>query len=383
MKYLPLVWAGLYRNRVRTVLTFLCVVVAFVLLGTLRGITAGLAATIESLSDARLRVLNRTNLTQPLPLSYLTRIEKIAGVRRVSYATSLGGYYQDPKNAVVSSALDLRALLDIYPEIQLPAPQRAMVESTRTGAIVGIELARRFGWKVGDRVPLHSRFWTARDGSNVWTFDVVGIYRVKNEAIAANGLYASYDYLDEGRTTSKGTVNQFIVSIDNAAIGDRVSQEIDETFANSADQTYTQSEKTYLRLRLAQIGDIGFFVDAVAAAMLFLLLCLTINTMMLSVRQRIPEFAALRSIGYGGMKVMTIVVAEALVLCVTAAVTGLASAAVAFPFVLRDLGFGIVPLPLSVVAAGIVLTLALAIIGSAPPLWRLSRMSISSALRRA
>jgi putative ABC transport system permease protein len=383
MKYFPLVWAGLWRKRVRTGVTFVCIVVAFVLMGTLKGIAGGLNAIIEGFSDARLRVQSKVNLTQPLPLAMRGVIEQIPGVRRVGYAASFGGFYQDPKNPLVSSALDLPSFLEIYPEILLPPEQRKAVLETPTAALVGAELAERFGWKVGDRVPVQSRFWARADGSKTWTFDVMGIYRVKNTAVPAHGFFVSFRYFDEARAMANGLVNQFLVQIESPEAADRVSQQIDAAFANSANETITQSEKTYLRVRLGQIGDIGFFVNAVAGAMLFLLLALTINVMMQSVRERIPELAVLRALGYGDMQVTSIVFSEALLMCTLAALLGLALASMGFPLVLRGLGFGIVPMPTSVIALGLIVAATLAVVSSAQPLWSLTHMSIVSGLRRA
>jgi putative ABC transport system permease protein len=383
MKYLPLIWCGLGRKRVRSALTFLCIVVSFMLLGSLKGLTSGLDATIAGLSDARLRVQSRVNLTQPLPIAHAQRIAEVPGVQRVAYATSFAGFYQEPKNNVLSSALDLPGLLALYPEISLPPEQRAAALTTRTGAIVGEELAQRFGWKVGDRVPLQSRLWARKDGSRLWTFDIVGIYRVTTDAMPSNSFYISYDYVDSARATANGTVSQFLVGIESAAVADRVSHQIDGLFANSSDATTTQGEKAYMRARVGQIGDIGFFVNAIAGATLFLLFALTVNTMMQSVRERIPELAVMQTIGYGRAKLSALVTSEAVLLCVGAALVGLIVARVMFPVILGGLGLGRVPLPVSVVAAGVVTASLLAVVSVAPSLWCVHRVSVVSSLRRA
>ncbi|HEX7080805.1 MAG TPA: ABC transporter permease [Gammaproteobacteria bacterium] len=381
MKYFPLIWAGLWRKRVRTCLTALSIVVAFSLFGIMHGVTAGLDAAIEGLTqETRLMTQSRINIIEPLPIAVLPQMESIDGVEYVVPYGYFGGYYQEPRNQINTGAVYIDEFLEMYPEFVLPKDQLEAMMRTRTGAIVGRDLAERFEWKIGDRIPLGSTIWTQRDGSSTWELDVVGIWESRDEGLPADDVYFHYDYFDESRSFGRGTVAVFMTKIRDASRAVEIGQKIDALFANSPNETITQNERDFTRAQIAQIGDINFFVNAIVGAVLFTLLFLTGNTMMQSVRERIPELAVLKTYGYPDAAVSGLVVAESLILCGVAALAGLAIAAVAFPSVFRAMGVLAMPLPGVVVAAGLAIAALLALVSALPPAWRAQRLSIVDAL---
>jgi len=380
MKYLPLIWAGLWRKRARTVLTLLCVVVAFALFGMLHGFTAALDGIIDAMSDTRLRTMSRVNITQPLPLAHRARMQTVPGVDEVSYYNFFAGYYQDRRNSVQVGAIDVATFNAVYPDIKIEPQYVDAMLHTRNGALVGEDLAKEQGWKVGDRIPLGSAVWTRKDGAESWDFEIVGSYRSPSGKVPTSELWINYDYFDEARAAANGTVTLYFVKIHDSSSAAAISERIDSLFANSTFETQTQSEKDWLRAQIAQIGDIGFFVNAIIAAVMFALLFVTGNTMVQSVRERIPELAVLKTYGFSNTAVMSLVLAESVVLCSVAAALGIGIAAVISPPIYRELGAGGLNLPLPVIAAGIGLAVVFAIASASLPALRAQRLSIVDAL---
>ncbi|HEY6455408.1 MAG TPA: FtsX-like permease family protein [Steroidobacteraceae bacterium] len=379
MKYLPLIWAALFRSRLRTLLTFLSIMVAFLLFGVLHGVIGGLDVLINSMSDTRLRVLNRIGFTHWMPIAMRDQMARIPGVTAVAANGYFGGYYQDPKNQLGGSAMDMAALFKIYPELVLPAQERAAMLRTRTGVLVGADLASRFGWKVGDHISVDTPIWAHPDGSHSWGFDIVGIFRYSQGDIPANELWMNYDYFSEGGGM-KDQASAFIIGIKDAASATRISRQIDAFFRSSASPTLTQTEKEWAQSNIRRAGNIRFIVNAIIGAVLFTLLALTANTMMQSVRVRIGEFAVLKTFGYSNGIVATLVVLEALVLCVGGALCGLALAALAFPPLMQRIGLAAIPIPVTVVGAGFAIAVGLSLVSAVPPLWRASRLDVAAAL---
>jgi putative ABC transport system permease protein len=380
MKYLPLVWAGLMRKRVRTVLTLLSIIVAFSLFGVIQGVTAALDDAINGLTDeSRLMIQSRVNIMEPLPIAHYQRLKSVDGVRDITYYGYFGGYFQEPANQINTGAVNIKEFFRLYPEFKVPPEQLEAAERTRNGAIVGSELMAEYGWKVGDRVPLQSSIWTNAEGTNTFDIDIVGVYTTDG-GIPADDLYIRYDFFDESRTAGKGTVAIYMLRVDDITQTDAVAQKIDALFLNSANETQTQNERDYTRGQIAQIGDINFFVNAIAGAVLFTLLFLTGNTMMQSVRERIPEFAVLKTYGFGNGAISSLIFAESTLLCLSAALIGLGIAAAAFPGIFDAIGVLRMPLPMSVVATGCLIAAGLALVSALPPAVRAQRASVVDAL---
>jgi putative ABC transport system permease protein len=383
MKYFPLIWAGFWRKRIRTVLTMLCVMTAFVLYGTLHGVTAGLDDAIDKMSATRLRVMNRVNAIDSLPMAYKSQLEALPNVEKVAFYQTMVAYYQDQTNGIAVGAIGVEDFLELYPEVVLPDEQREAMLKTRTGAIVGREMAEQYGWKVGDRVPINSRVFAKQDGSYAWAFDIVGIYDYADgyENFDADEMWINFDYFDEERVTRrKGYVLLYFVAVANPDVAAAISEKIDAMFANSSSPTQTMNERDSLRAGLKRLGNINFLVTAIIGAVFFTLLFLTGNTMTQSVRERTAELAVLRTYGFGNGLVMTLVFAESLVLCVGSAAIGIGIAAMFFPTILSSLGVGTLPLPPSVFAIGLGFAALLALVSAVPPALLAQRLKIVDAL---
>ena len=380
MKYFPLVWAGLWRKPVRSILTLLSIIVAFVLFGALHGVTAAIDSLINGMSDTRLRIQSKVSLTEPLPMAYLARIESVKGVEGVGYYSWFGGYYQEPRNQISVGAVDVDRLHNMFPELNLKEEYAAAMRTTRNGALIGRDLAATRGWKIGDKLPLKSNIYMRKDGAPEWDLEVVGIYDFGDGKIPTNELWFNYAYFDEARTFGNGTVMMYFAKIANPASSGAVSEAIDQQFANSTFETQTLNERDWLRGRIAQIGDMQFFVNAIVAAVLFTLLFLTGNTMMQSVRERIPELAVLKTYGFSNAAIMSLVFGEALLLCVAASGIGVAIAAGLSPMIYRQIGAGGMSFPLSVVGTGIAIAAGVAIVSSLPPARRVQTLNVVDAL---
>ncbi len=379
MKHFPLIWASLWRKRARTILTLLSIVIAFLLFGLLQGVNAAFSRGVEMANVDRLVVINRIALTEQLPSAFMTQIESIPGVKGVAYATWFGAYYQEAKNFIFAAPVDIDRYLQVVPELTAAPDVVEAMKRTRTGALVGLEAMQKFGWKVGDKIPLHSTIWPHGTINDLdWTFDIVGTYDFPSDRSQTMGLFFNHDFFDEARLYGKGTVGWYLVRVTDPTQATEVAKNIDALFANSPNETKTQSEKEFSQSFLKQFGDINFIVTAIIGAVFFTLLFLTGNTMMQSVRERIPELAILKTLGYTDRGVLTLVLAESLLLCVLAAVIGLGLAWMAFPALKQFIG--VATLPSSVVITGLAAAALLAVIVGLPPGLRAQRLQIVDAL---
>jgi len=383
VKYLPLLLAALLRRKTRTALTVLSVAAAFTLFGMLDAVRVAFNAPQSVSGIDRLVVASRFSIIQPLPFGDLARIEKVPGVKAVAYANWFGGVYQDPKNFFPNIAVSLPSYLDIYPDIVLPEAQRQAFLSTRTGAVVGESLARRFGWNLGDRIPLQATIFPRKNAGNLWTFDLVGIYRAAQPELRGieQQLLFRHDYFDEGRQFGQGTVGWYIVKVNDPADADRVAQRIDRLFANSADETKTQSEREFQLSFAKQIGDIGLIVTAIMGAVFFTLLLLTGNTMAQSIRERIPELAVLKTVGFSNRAVLLLVLGESVVLLALGGVCGLLLARLGLPLIsAASSGRLDLVMPAQSWLLGLCLMLLIGIVVGLPPALRAMRLRIVDAL---
>jgi putative ABC transport system permease protein len=380
MKYLPLIWAGLWRRRTRTIFTLLSIMIAFLLFGMLQGVNSAFSSAADKANINRLYVVSKLSMIEPLPLSYMTRIRNVPGVNGIGYGVWFGGYHEEPKNYVFSFPVNAAEYFGIFTELLLPKDQLDTLVKTRNGAVIGIALAKKMGWKIGDTVPVPTAIWVRADGTQDWNFKIVGIYDHAEDTSKANSLFFNYEYFDEARSFSKGTVSWFIVRVDNPAHGAQVGEAIDQMFANSPDETQTQSEKEYAQAYFKQFGDVNFIVSAIVGAVFFTLLFLTGNTMMQSVRERIPELAVLKTLGFTDGGIVALLLAESVVLCVSSAALGLLLATVLFPLI-KDIAEQ-TSLPGQVIVQGAVLAFILAAVTALPPAINAGRLKIVDALAR-
>ncbi|WP_129641090.1 ABC transporter permease [Peristeroidobacter agariperforans] len=380
MKYFSLVWAGLWRKKTRTVFTMISIVIAFLLFGLLQGINQGFNTALARLDVDRLYVSARTGMTDGMPISYLSRIRNVPGVRAVSMWAYFGGYYQEARNPVPAFATDAVELMKVYKEIKIRPEYIEAMAKTRTGALIGEPLAAKYGWKVGDRVPIGTSIWTNKAGSNTWEFDIVGTFDAQAYGAGFPSFYLNYSYFDEARQFGTGELHYYIVSLEDPKQATRISREIDEMFANSSVETRTQTESALAQSQLKQFADINFIANAIVGAVLFTLLFLTANTMMQSVRERTSELAVLKTLGYSDTKVLLLVLTESLLLCLFAAALGIALAALVFEAPALQKLFGNFSMPMFVASMGAGIAVLVAFISGFPPAWRARQLNIVDAL---
>jgi putative ABC transport system permease protein len=383
MKYFPLIWATLWRKKTRTLFTLLSIVIAFLLFGMLETVDYAFSHVSGGASGAdKLISTNKYSITLSLPFADLQEIRSVPGVTDVTWLTWFGGYYQEPKNFVFALPIDADSYFKLHKEdYRVDAEEMRNYVSTRSGALVNVALMKKFGWKVGQKVPLHSTIWTQKSGSLDWSFDIVGTFDVNDQTQAnaqASTLFFHYDLFDEGRSFGKGTVGWIEERVDNPAKSADIAGKIDALFANSPNETKTQPANDFAMTFIKQIGDIGFVLRAILGAVFFTLLFLTGNTMMQSVRERIPELAVLKTLGFTDGKVLALVIAESLLLCMFAAVIGLALSFATLPIIGQALQ-GVQLNPVALIP-GLGAAVLLALIVGVPPALRAMRLNIVDAL---
>jgi putative ABC transport system permease protein len=379
VKFIPLIWSILCYRKTRTALTLASVAIAFLLFGMLQGVNTGFTNVVQDSRINRLLVANSISLTEPLPYSYLAQLEAVPGVDKVAYQTWFAAYYQDPNNEVPTFPLDPQRQFTVFPEEKLPPEQIEAMRRDRLGAIIGRSMATKYHWKVGDRVTLHAEYWVKRDGSSDWDFDIVGIYDTPTDHSDEDSLYFNHDYFDEARAYRNGTVGWYVVTIKDPARIVPIAAAIDKLFANSADETKTQTEKEFRQAYMKQVGDINKIVMYILVAVFFSLLFATAVTMLRAVRERVLELAVLKTVGFTDAGASALVLAESSVLCLLAAGIGLTLAYLLFPMV-RD-ALGVVDMPAFVILEGLGVAALLAIVTGAVPAWRARQLVIAEALR--
>jgi putative ABC transport system permease protein len=384
VRYLPLLWAGLFRKRTRTSLTLASIAVAFLLFGLLQAVRIAFEAGAENADTKRLLTTARYSLLELLPISYLRRIEQVPGVVGVTQAEWFSARYQNESNAFPVFAVDPARYLDMYPEFTIAPEQRAAFAAVRTGAIAGARLVARYGWRLGQKLPLVSGVHPRADGGTAWEFDLVGILDTNDLATRGNTdmVLIGAGYFDEARQFGRGRTGWYITRVADSGRARVVAAEIDDLFANSPDETRTQPEKEFAVGFARQIGDIGAIVMRILVAVFFTILILTANAMAQSIRERVPEFAILKTVGFSDGKVTMLVLAEAALLLLIGGALGMAAATGVLPFVNERTGGRFPPLVVEGVtwlrAAVVALALALAV--GVPPALRARRLRIVDAL---
>ncbi len=383
MKFLALIAANLKRKKLRTLLTILSILVAFILYGYLAAISRALNQGVSVAGADRLMVRHKVSIAQPLPASYAERIARVPGVQAVTHASWFGGIYQDPKNFFAQMAVVPEAWLAMYPEFLLPADQRAAWLRTRTGVVVGRKTAQKFGWKIGDRIPLQATVWRKMDGSSAWEFDLVGIYDGAEKGTDDTQFFFRYDYFDEARQFGKGLVGWYIVRVQDPAAAAAVAQRIDEEFANSPWETKAETEGAFLRGWAKQIGDITTIMAAILSAVFFTILLVAGNTMAQSVRERTDEIGVLKALGFTNAQVLALVLAES---CLLAGLGGSLGMGIAWLLISSgDPTRGALPIfffPTANLLLGFGLILALGFAAGILPAAQAMRLRIADALRR-
>jgi putative ABC transport system permease protein len=383
MRYLPLVWRNLLRRKMRTSFTLLSILVAFVLFCFLMAIKMAFTLGVELAGADRMIVTHKTSIIMPLPERYLARIEATKGVTDVAWASWFGGVYKEPANFFAQLAVDPERWLRMYPEFVLPPDQKKRWLEDRTSAIVGRATADRFGWKVGDRIPIQATIFHPKNGGLTWEFNLVGIYEGAVKGTDTTQFFFRHDFLEENRRGWHGMVGWYIFRLKDPALAPSVARELDSAFANSSAETKTQPEKAFMAAFANQIGDIGTIMMAILAAVFFTILLVAGNTMAQAVRERTSELAVLKTLGFTDGRVLALVLVES---CLLAALGGFLGLAIGWTLVQQgDPTKGMLPafyLPGRDVALGAAFVLLLGAATGLLPALQARRLKIVDALRK-
>lgn len=383
MKFIPLVWSNLMRKKVRTVLTLLSIFMAFLLFGYLSAIKVALSAGVEVAGADRLVIRHKVSIIQLLPENYEAQIEQVDGVEDAVHATWFGGIYIEPKNFFPSFPIQPDEYFEMFPELVVSDDAMERFRATRGGAIVGRSTADRFEWNVGDTVTLQSPIWRRKDGSNNWQFDIVGIYDGAEKGTDTTQFLFRHDYFDEARGFGQGQVGWYTVRVGDPEHADRIASDIDALFANSPAETKTETEGAFVGAFAKQIGNIAAIMIAVVSAVFFTILLVAGNTMAQSVRERIGELAVLKALGFTGNQVMSLVLAESMLMVGLGGLMGLGLAR--FLTSLGDPTGGALPiffLPTRDLFVGLALVVALGLVAGFFPAMQAMRLRVAEALRR-
>jgi putative ABC transport system permease protein len=383
MKYLPLLWANLNRKRLRTSLTLASIVIAFLLFGMLRALQTALTGSADLAGVDRLITMHKVSFIQSLPLSYLNRIRGVEGVRAAGSSSWFGGIYQEDRNQLAVFATEPKNFFELYTEYDLPADQREAWFADRASAIVGFGLAEKFGWKVGQIIPVRSNIFTKKDGGNVWEMKIAGIYKASNGD--NNSIYFHYDYFNESRSFGRDQIGMVAVRLKDANQAGAISKKIDAMFANSSTETKTNTERAFMQSFANQMGNIGALVTAVASAVFFTMLLVTANTMGQSIRERINEIAVMKTLGFSSFAVTALVFGEALLVTAIGGLIGLGLAAMLSGMISKVMSnfFPVLGLGAGTYIGGVVLVLVLGSLAAALPSAQAWRLKIVDALRRS
>jgi putative ABC transport system permease protein len=381
MKFLPLLWSSLWRKKIRTIFTLLSIFVAFLLFGLLMTIRQAFSFGVEIAGADRLVLIHKVSLIMPLPISYLPRLQGTEGVKLATHNTWFGGVYQDPSNFFAQIVVDPEPFLTLYPEYRVSPEHLAAWKADRQGALVGVDLAERFGWKVGDRVPIQGTIWQPKQGQ-VWEFNIAGTYDGES-GVDKTQFFFRYDYLDENRRGGSGLVGWYVVKIADAAQAQQMGAKFDDMFANSSAETKTTTEKGFVEGFAKQMGDIGAIMIAILVAVLFTMMLVAANTMAQSVRERTSEVGVLKTLGFSNGSILWLVLGESLLITVLGGGLGLA---LAWLFVQQgDPTGGMLPifvLPERDVVLGAVLIAVLGLLAGLVPALTAMNLKITDALRR-
>jgi putative ABC transport system permease protein len=373
MKFLGLIRANLFRKKIRLLLTLGSFAVALFLFGVLAVVRFAFSGGIDIAGADRLVVINRTSIIQPLPLAYADKIRRIPGVKELTYV------YQDERNFFPQFAMDVDNWRKVFPEFNIPEEQWQNYVKDRQGAIAGAATAKRFGWKVGDRIPIKGTFL-----GGVWEFNLDGIYHGTRQADDETQFWFQWKRFEEQVPAQyKGNVGWYTVKVEHPDDSLRISKAIDTEFTNSPFETHTDTEKAFAAGWVKQFGNIQFLIMAIGGVVFFTLLLVTGNTMAIAVRERTGELAVLKAVGYSDQFVLLFVLFESLLIAVIGGALGLGLAKL---FTLGgDPTRGLLPfffLPGKAILAGLGVTLAVGAASGVIPAIGAMRLRVVDALRR-
>jgi putative ABC transport system permease protein len=382
MRSLTLVRKNLFRKKLRFILLFLSILIAFFLYGALMSVKTLLEGGGDATEANRMITLNKINFTQFIPISYVNRVRAVDGVKVATHLSWFGGYYKEPKNFLTVFAGDPDVHLDVYPEVILSASERETFQNDRTAMIVGKLVADQYGWKVGQRVPLFSNIFSQKNGSRSWDFLVAGIWTTNKKNAAANTIIINYDYFNETRSFGKDEISQVVFLTKDASFNGKVKAAIDTSFANSQDATDTITEQQFAASFAGQAGNLSFIIRLVVGVSFLTILIIVGNTMVMTVRERTREIGILKTLGFSARKVLAMVVGEALLIALIGGFAGLLLANLAVLGIAQTGFVAGISMDPAVWVTGFLWMILLGLLTAAAPAYHALKLNIVTALGR-
>jgi len=340
VKFARIIWANLLRKKVRFLLTIGSFAVALLLFAFLAVVRDAFSRGADVAGADRLVTINRTSIINLIPLSYRDKIQRVPGVTYVTHNNWFGGTYIEEKNFFPQFVIDPENQRQVFPELIVPDDQWSAFVRDRQGAIVGAKTAQRFHWKIGDRIPITTTLYGV---SGAWEFNLDGIYHGKRPQDDETQFWFQWDYFEERIPQAiKGQIGWYVLRVQNPDDAPRVAKAIDEEFANSPNETKTETESTFAANWVKQFGNIQFLIVTIGTVVFFTLLLVTGNTMAISVRERTSELAVFKAIGYSDRSVLLFVLAESLAIALIGGGIGLLLARILIP-ILADILNGLLP----------------------------------------
>lgn len=381
-----LIRKNLFRKKTRAILMIVAIFVAFLLFGVLGSFERAFNSGETGASATRLVVNNKINFTQPMPIAYLNRVRGVEGVRVASHWNWFGGYYQDPRNFVISFAVEPDTYLDVVGTDYAFAPEeKAAFLADRGSIAVGEAVAQKYGWKIGDRIPLTSNIFTNRStGGRTWDFTVAAIFTPARDLVGTDVVFFHYDYFNETRSFGRDFIGSIVLETKDPALNDQVSAAIDALFANSPFETKTVTEAAFNKAFAEQLGNITLIVTLVVGAAFVTILMIVGNTMVMAIRERTREIGVLKTLGFPSARIFRMVLGESLLLSFIGGGLGLAAAygaCVALAPVVGGFAPGLTLAP-PVVLAGIGFMILLGLVTGVIPAMNALRLNIVTALGR-
>lgn len=384
MSDFTLILSNLFSHKLRTSLMLVAIFFAFLIFGVLAGVQNGFTNVGSADGENRLVVINKINFTQPLPIAYVDRVRNVEGVGKVSYANWFGGYYQEPKNQLITFAVDPETYLDIYStRFKVKPEEQAAFVADRTGLLVGRKIADQRQWKVGDRVPVSSNIFTNKNtGNHTWEFTIAGILEPASADVNTTLTLFHHQYFDESVTFAQNTAGWIVVQTTDKALNTKVSKTIDEIFANSPAETATDTEQAFNQAFIGQLGNITLIVTLVVGAAFITILMIVGNTMVMAVRQRTREIGVMKTLGFPSARIFKLVLGESLLLSALGALPALGLAVVLLSFMREAISLPHLALTPPYLAVGIATMLGLGLLTGLIPAWNALRLNIVTALGR-
>jgi len=328
MNDLLLIRKNLFRKKLRAILMLFSILIAFLIFGVLAGFERAFNAGEDVAAADRLMVVNKINFTQPLPIAYVNRVRAIGGVRQVTHFNWFGGYYREPKNFLIVMAVEPESYLQVYQDqIDVAAEARQAFIRERTGVLVGEAMLKKWGWKVGDRVPIMSNIFTQKNGSRTWDFTIVGTFVARKPSVDTNFMVLQYEYFNETQNLGRDLIGWMALNTASPSQNDRIAKAIDQMFANSLYETSTDTEKAFNKAFAAQLGNIALIVALVVGAAFATILMIVGNTMVMAVRERTREIGVLKTLGFSGGRILRLILGESVLLALLGGLPGVALAA--------------------------------------------------------